>query len=306
MAEDLSGSYYVIGVTVFIKVGKYSFSDYEVAVTRKNINTGAEVTKKEGIADALEDNLRGFIKSTGAGVEFDEVKFSVRDDVAEKKKIQFDLNFIRSAMDLPPGTFDSATGRVTPGPAISPSYTKAYGILQGVEDTIKKTLTTAYENPDSSNWKGRDNQKSGLPKPMTFEFESIDDPVQNTWFKGDGGWRIVVKVNNVDLDPGESYVPDTTPFKRRGLVKIQGQEDYRAAGQIIGKDLTANPSSVASDNQTHVNGVDNDEQVENSIAVSIWYFKNKTTGDVNTVELKSKLPKSNYVNEYQRIKGIMG
>lgn len=306
MAEDLSGSYYVIGVTLLIKVGKYSFSDYEVAVTRKNVNTGADVTKKEGIADALEDNLQTFIKSTKAGVEFDEVKFASRDDVAEKKKIQFDLNFIRSAMELPPGTFDSATGKVTPGPSINPAYSKAYNILKGVEDTIKQTLTSAYLNPDDYNWKGRDNQKSGLPIPMTFEFESLDDPVQNTYYKGDGGWRIVVRVNNVDLDPGQSYIPDTTQFKRRGLVKIQGQEDYRAVGQIIGKDLIANPASVASDNQSHVNGVDNDEQVENSIAVSLWYFKNKTTGDVNTIEIKSKIPKSNYINEYQRIKGIIG
>lgn len=104
----------------------------------------------------------------------------------------------------------------------------------------------------------------------------------------------------------ESYVPDTTQFKKRGLIKIQGQEEYRAAGQIIGKDLVANPTSIASDNQTHLNGSETDEQVENSIAVSIWYFKNKTTGDLNTLELLSKIPRETYITEYKRILQFLG
>ena len=104
----------------------------------------------------------------------------------------------------------------------------------------------------------------------------------------------------------EEYLPDTTPFRRRGLVKIQGEEQYREVGQIIGKDLVGNPTTVASDNQTHVSASETDDQVENSIAVSIWYFKNKTTQNFDTFENKSGIPSDNYKNEYQRIKSIVG
>ena len=145
--------------------------------------------------------------------------------------------------------------------------------------------------------------KEGLPQPPIYTtFINLND---TNSYGGVGKKKIYTFKNQVTTQP-ETYIPDTTQFKKRGLVKIQGEEDYRSAGQIIGKDLQTNPESVSSDNQTHVNGSETDEQVENSIAVSVWYFKNKTTGDINTLELKSKIPKSNYTSEYQRIKGILG
>ena len=145
--------------------------------------------------------------------------------------------------------------------------------------------------------------EEGLPQPPIYTtFISFND--SNSY--GGGGKKKIYTFKRQITTQSESYIPDTTQFKKRGLVKIQGEEDYRAAGQIIGKDLQTNPESVSSDNQTHVNGSETDEQVENSIAVSVWYFKNKTTGDINTLELKSKIPKEKYTNEYQRIKGILG
>lgn len=306
MAEDLSQSYYIIGVYVSIKEGKYTLGDYEVDITRKNINTGAEITRTLSIPDALERKLTDYIKSTETSDLGQEVRFDSRDEDAERFNFNFYISLYRSKMELPPGTFDPNEGKVTPGPPISPQYTKAYDILTNVENKIKEILTTAYGVKDSSNWKGREKIKDGLPVPMTFEFESVDDPIQNVFYKGDGGWRIGVKVNNIALDPTESYIPDTSAFRRRGLVKIQGSEEYRAAGQVIGKDLVGNAETVSSDNQTHINGSETDEQVENSIAVSVWYFKNKTSGNVNSLELRSKIPKSQYVSEYQRIKGILG
>jgi hypothetical protein len=306
MAEDLSQSYYIIGVYVSIKQGKYTLGDYEVDVTRTNVNTGAQVTRTRTIADALEVKIGDYIKTTNASDLGQEVRFDTRDEDGERFNFNFYITLYRSKMELPPGTFDAGTGKVTPGPPISPQYAKAYDILTNVENRIKEVLTTAYGVKDSSNWKGREKIKDGLPVPMTFEFESVDDPIQNVFYKGDGGWRIGVKVNNIALDPTESYIPDTSAFRRRGLVKIQGSEEYRAAGQVIGKDLVGNAETVASNNQTHINGSETDEQVENSIAVSVWYFKNKTSGNVNSLELRSKIPKDKYVSEYQRIKGILG
>ena len=144
--------------------------------------------------------------------------------------------------------------------------------------------------------------KEGLPKPPIYRW----DPGSDINPYGGGAQKRTYTLKRQLPPPPESYVPDTTSYKRRGLVKIQGEEQYRSAGQIIGKDFVGNPTSISSDNQTHINGVETDEQVENSIAVSIMYFKNKTTGDINTFEVTRKLPKQNYINEYQRIKGILG
>jgi hypothetical protein len=149
-----------------------------------------------------------------------------------------------------------------------------------------------------------------IPKPPKFKMvrtsgSSFED-TSNIYFESGGASEITITFSGDDPAPKESYIVDTTPYRKRGLVKIQGEEQYREVGQIIGKDLVGNPTTVASDNQTHVSASETDEQVENSIAVSIWYFKNKTTQNFDTFENKSSIPSSNYKNEYQRIKGILG
>jgi hypothetical protein len=143
--------------------------------------------------------------------------------------------------------------------------------------------------------------KEGLPKPPIYIWTGSVDV--NPY--GGNGRKIIYTIKKQPTVP-DSYVPDTTAYKRRGLVKIQGEEQYREVGQIIGKDLVGNPTTVASNNQTHVSASETDEQVENSIAVSIWYFKNKTTQNFDTFENKSSIPSTNYKNEYQRIKSIIG
>ena len=145
--------------------------------------------------------------------------------------------------------------------------------------------------------------KEGLPQPPIYTtFISFND---SNSYGGVGKKKIYTLKRRVET-PSETYVPDTTPFRRRGLVKIQGEEQYREVGQIIGKDLVGNPTTVSSNNQTHVSASETDEQIENSIAVSIWYFKNKTTGNINTFENRSKIPKEKYTSEYERLKIILG
>jgi predicted chitinase len=129
---------------------------------------------------------------------------------------------------------------------------------------------------------------------LTFVEEDIN------WFNY---YQITTTLGGVGT---ETYTPDTTPYRRRGLVKIQGEEQYREVGQILGKDLVGNPTTVSSNNQTHVSASETDEQVENSISVSIWYFKNKTSGNINTFENRSKIPKEKYTSEYERLKIILG
>jgi len=143
--------------------------------------------------------------------------------------------------------------------------------------------------------------KEGLPKPPLYVWTGAVDV--NPY--GANGRRIIYTIKKQPTVP-DSYVPDTTAYKRRGLVKIQGEEQYKKAGESIGKNLLANPASVASNNETHTKAVETDEQVENSIAVSIWYFKNQTTGNLNTIEYTSKIPKATYLSEYDRIKSILG
>jgi uncharacterized protein (UPF0297 family) len=310
MAINLENSFYTFGIYLVFKEGKYSFEDYATDYTVTNINTGNEINKTdETIADALDYKLGQYVRRSGAGASGYEIKFDNRSTSEERRFIFFDLNFVRSKMELPPGTVDTTQdtyGKVIPGPPISPSYPKAYDILTSIENIIKEILSTAYVTKDEDVWKKRENIKDGLPIPMTYEITSENNPVVNTWSSGDGGWKIVIKVNNTPNEPKESYLPDTTPFRRRGLVKIQGEEQYREVSQIIGKDLSANPTTVSSDNQTHVSASETDEQVENSIAVSVWYFKNKTTGNINTFENRSKIPKEKYTSEYERLKIILG
>jgi hypothetical protein len=161
--------------------------------------------------------------------------------------------------------------------------------IDEIETVVKNAIKAA--NPT----------KEGLPKPPLFT---------STWSTdvnpyGGNGRRIIYTIKKQPTVP-DSYVPDTTAYKRRGLVKIQGEEQYKKAGESIGKNLLENPASVASNNETHTKAVETDEQVENSIAVSIWYFKNQTTGDLNTIEYTSKIPKATYLSEYDRIKSILG
>jgi len=143
--------------------------------------------------------------------------------------------------------------------------------------------------------------KEGLPKPPIYTWTGSVDV--NPY--GGNGRKIIYTIKKQPTVP-EAYTADTTPYKRRGLVKIQGEEEYNLAGQVLAKNLKDNPTSVSSSNEMHTKSIDSDEQVENSIAVSIWYFKNKTTQNLDTIEYKSKIPKSTYITEYNRIKGILG
>ena len=143
--------------------------------------------------------------------------------------------------------------------------------------------------------------RQGLPQPPIFAWRAELD---SNPYGGEG--RKITFTLQKQTQTTESYTADTTPYKRRGLVKIQGQAEYSSAGQVLGKDFTTKTDVVASDNLTHTRGADTPEQIENSIAVSIWYFKNKTTGNLDTIEYKSKIPKNIYTDEYNRIKSILG
>jgi len=304
MADSLQNSYYTFNITIGQNVGLYDLNDYLVDVTMTNATTGQESTQTLDFQEAFEAKLNRLVRNSGAAADDLQAFRLLNSEIGGGGDyFEIELNFIRSKMELPLGTLDVAN-KLTPGPDLSPDYPKAYGILTDIENTIKEILGNVKAGEDNNFTPSK--PKNKLPLPLVYIFVSKNAPTYNTWYLGDGGWSIQVDIENVSPEPKNEYIPDTTPFKRRGLVKIRGQEEYRAAGQIIGKDLQANPETVASDNQTHVNGSETDEQVENSIAVSVWYFKNKTTGDVNTIEVKSKLPKSNYTNEYQRIKGIIG
>jgi hypothetical protein len=288
---DLTNSQYVFSIYVYIKPGKYNLRDYEFQ----------ETEFVYVLQDVLAGELFKYDITSNPGSAL-----NVQVDYEFKNKFKIDIKVVRTKMGLPSGTYLPNTGgEVADGPPISPTYPKAYEILTTIEENIKKLISKL--EPAASWDSSRESLKSGLPIPPTYSFESNDDPTVNYYYKGDGGWRISVILDNFPLTvPPETYVPDTTPFRRRGLVKIQGEEQYREVGQIIGKDLVGNPTTVASDNQTHVSASETDEQVENSITVSIWYFKNKTTQNFDTFENKSGIPSDNYKNEYQRIKGILG
>jgi hypothetical protein len=154
-----------------------------------------------------------------------------------------------------------------------------------MKDSIKSARTT----------------KQGLPQPPIFTWRAELD--SNPY--GGEGKKITFTLQK-QIQTTETYVADTTAYKRRGLVKIQGQAEYSSAGQVLGKNFLTNTNVVSSDNLTHTRGADTPEQIENSIAVSIWYFKNKTTGNLDTIEYKSKIPKNIYTDEYNRIKSILG
>lgn len=172
--------------------------------------------------------------------------------------------------------------------------------LDDIDNEIKDSIARSISSYD----------RTPIPKPPLIEIKrtagSTYEDTNDISYQSAGASEVTITFNGIPIKPEESYIADTTPFRKRGLVKIQGADQYKEAGQVLGKDLTTNPTTVASDNQTHLNASETDEQVENSIAVSIWYFKNKTTGNINTIELKSKIPKDKYVEEYQRIKSILG
>lgn len=176
-------------------------------------------------------------------------------------------------------------------PPDSPDQEESLGLttLDEIDSLVENSIKAA--NPT----------KEGLPKPPLYTWTGSVDV--NPY--GGNGRKIIYTIKKQPTVP-DSYVPDTTAYKRRGLVKIQGEDQYKKAGESIGKNLLANPASVSSNNETHTKAVETDEQVENSIAVSIWYFKNKTTGDLNTIEYTSKIPKATYLSEYDRIKSILG
>jgi predicted chitinase len=85
--------------------------------------------------------------------------------------------------------------------------------------------------------------------------------------------------NNPDLENGPT---DGPKYKGRGLIQITGKSNYKKAGNFLQKDFINNPNSVAAENTVWISGGSSNEQTNNSILTSVYYWiKGSSWGNLN-------------------------
>lgn len=85
--------------------------------------------------------------------------------------------------------------------------------------------------------------------------------------------------NNKNLGNGPN---DGPKYKGRGLIQVTGRNNYKKAGQYLKKDFINDPESVAAENKVHLAGGASDEQKQNAVQSSIWYWlRGSAWGNLN-------------------------
>jgi predicted chitinase len=96
--------------------------------------------------------------------------------------------------------------------------------------------------------------------------------------------------NNPDLGNGPN---DGPKYRGRGMIQITGKSNYRKAGDFLQKDFVNNPNSVASENTVWISGGSSNEQTNNSILSSIYFWlRGSSWGNLNDYadKMDIKLP----------------
>jgi len=85
--------------------------------------------------------------------------------------------------------------------------------------------------------------------------------------------------NNPDLGNGPN---DGPKYRGRGMIQITGKSNYKKAGDFLQKDYVNNPNSVAAENTVWISGGSSNEQTNNSILSSIYFWlRGSSWGNLN-------------------------